>query len=149
MGLQILAGACIVKSNKILILQQTPNGSQPNCWGPPAGHATPGETPQETVIRETKEETNLDIELQGLIQCSLLITKEGKEYVAVFYLAKAKNIKNMKIQEEEVQAYSWASLSEIKKDKFPLRKQFLKEPLLLGFTKKSFPLTTFKITHLE
>src|SRR3989344_6148052 len=34
-------------------------------WMPPGGHIDPNETPEETAIRECKEETGLDIEIIG------------------------------------------------------------------------------------
>ncbi len=35
-------------------------------WEPPGGHVAPGEDPARTVVRETREETGLEIEVQRL-----------------------------------------------------------------------------------
>ena len=51
-------GAVIIKNNKVLVLQQVAGH-----WGFPKGHVEKGETEVETAIREIKEETNLDVEI--------------------------------------------------------------------------------------
>jgi len=148
MPIQVLAGVSIIKNKKVLLLQQKPDGDQPGKWGPPAGHAQGDETPIEAAKRETKEETNLNVKILGLVQSGIFHYK-NKDYAVAFFVAKAKNLKAMKVQEEEVAKCVWASLDEIKKDKFPLRKKFLKESLLLSFSQKPLPLDSFKIFHLE
>ncbi|RLJ01864.1 MAG: diadenosine tetraphosphate hydrolase [Candidatus Aenigmatarchaeota archaeon] len=56
------AGVVVFRRNKemkFLLLQYGEEGY----WGPPKGKIEEGETPEETAIRETKEETNLDVKL--------------------------------------------------------------------------------------
>ena len=62
----ILACACgclIFNEKKKVLLQKR---SDDNLWGNPGGTMEPGETIYDTVIREIKEETNLDIEQKDL-----------------------------------------------------------------------------------
>ena len=62
----ILACACgclIFNEKKQVLLQKR---SDDNLWGNPGGTMEPGETIYDTVIREIKEETNLDIEQEDL-----------------------------------------------------------------------------------
>ena len=58
-------GALVVildQNNKTLILLRPSNVRwSPNTWGYPGGKIEDGETPRETAIRETKEETQLDV----------------------------------------------------------------------------------------
>ena len=49
----------VFKDNKVLMLMQT----RSKYWLLPGGHIEDGELPHEAVIREVKEETNLDIEI--------------------------------------------------------------------------------------
>lgn len=50
---------CIIISNEKVLLVQNRNGN----WAFPKGHVEKGETEKETALRETKEETNLDVEI--------------------------------------------------------------------------------------
>lgn len=48
--------------DKFLILKRAPRSVwMPNHWGLPGGRIDPGEVPPETIVRETKEEVNLDV----------------------------------------------------------------------------------------
>lgn len=143
----LIAGTAILNKGKILLVQSK-EGEQTSRWGPPAGHQELGETAEETAIRETKEETNLDVKLMGILQIGYFFYKE-KDYLVVFYLAKAKSLKNLKLQEEEASDYAWASLSDLKKDKYILRKKFLKEPILSAFTTKPVKTSFFKTYQVE
>ncbi len=54
------SGTCVIltKGDKILGVTRKHNH---NDWGLPGGKIDPGETPLQAIIRETKEETGLDI----------------------------------------------------------------------------------------
>ena len=49
-------------------------------WMPPGGHVDEGETPEETAVRECKEETGLDVEIIGDAQDDLFADcpREGR-----------------------------------------------------------------------
>lgn len=49
--------------DRVLLIQRTDNGR----WAMPGGQQEIGETITQTAIRETKEETGIDIEITGLI----------------------------------------------------------------------------------
>jgi 8-oxo-dGTP diphosphatase len=52
-------------------------------WGLPGGRHEPGESIEETAIREAKEETNLDVELGELIGQYMIVTAAGAELLDV------------------------------------------------------------------
>ena len=54
------SGACVVLKNSDKILGVTRKHDH-TLWGLPGGKLDPGETPTQAIIRETKEETGLDI----------------------------------------------------------------------------------------
>jgi 8-oxo-dGTP diphosphatase len=53
------ASVLVVDNNKLLLLKQ----NKSKFWLLPGGHIEDGELPHKAVIREVKEETNLDIEI--------------------------------------------------------------------------------------
>lgn len=54
----LVATAYVVRGDKTLLLKHKKLG----LWLPPGGHVEPGETPDEAVRREVREETGLEIE---------------------------------------------------------------------------------------
>lgn len=56
-----VAGAFVVKEGKVLFLNHKKYG----IWLQPGGHIEEGETPDEAAVRETKEETGLEVEVVG------------------------------------------------------------------------------------
>jgi len=60
------ASAVIVQNDGALLLVKRKFPPREGDWSLPAGFMEWGEGPEETAIRETKEETSLDIKLRGL-----------------------------------------------------------------------------------
>lgn len=62
----LLAGANVIlaRDDDFMLLQQRKDGS----WGLPGGLLEPGESLEETAVREVKEETNLDINTLNFIK---------------------------------------------------------------------------------
>lgn len=57
--LELLAGCVILKNDQILLVKEKKDWY----WKIPSGKIDPGETPEQTAVRETKEETGLDVKL--------------------------------------------------------------------------------------
>lgn len=123
MAFTLLGAAAIVKDDKILLLQQTPEGDQANLWGPPAGHGEKGETLVQTAVRETKEESGLDVKILGLVQAGFA-EYQGLNYILAVYKAEIKGSDQIKLQKEEAANYVWASLEDLKTGKYPCAKSF-------------------------
>ncbi len=64
----IRVSAAIIKNsdNEILICQRGPGGSCQFLWEFPGGKIEPGESPEECLVRECREELEIDIEVQDL-----------------------------------------------------------------------------------
>ncbi len=81
-------------------------------WSFPKGHVENGETEHETALREVKEETDLDINIQpGFRQCVEYFPKPHVKKQVVYFLAEAIT-EEVHRQEEEVSETTWAQIDE-------------------------------------
>ena len=95
-------GAVIFDGDKVLVIQQVKGH-----WGFPKGHVEDGETEVETAIREIKEETNLDVQIDETHRyVEHYSPEEGIEKDVVFFVAK-KIGGEIIVQEEEVKCTEW------------------------------------------
>lgn len=68
------AGVVVGDDEGRALLQQRAGSGE---WGIPGGWVEPGEAPERTAVREAREETGLDVELDGLIG---VYTRSAGEY---------------------------------------------------------------------
>ena len=118
----------IIKNKKVLLLWH----KKLNTWLYPGGHLEENETPDETAIREAKEETNLDIEVFNncnfkfesnnvrILNNPYVIMEEeindsnGKHYhIDMVYLAIPQRDNEIVIKKEESKEYGWFSYEQI------------------------------------
>ena len=103
-------GAIIFNEDKVLVVKQTSG-----FYGFPKGHVEIGETEKETAIRETKEETGLDIKIiSDKRYTQSYIVKENVHKDVVFFIAKLEN-NNEKRQVEEIEEILWIDINEVEK----------------------------------
>lgn len=117
--------AYIVKDGKVLLVHHR----KLDMWLPAGGHIEEGETPEDTVLREAKEEAGLDIEIvgekdeagnvEGKVQ--MLITPDhiqleeidGKhQHIDLVYFARAKG-GDVKLREDEHHDIRWFSEADL------------------------------------
>lgn len=99
----VSASVCI-KSGKLLLAQRiNPLDTKEYIWEFPGGKIEYGETPVEAVIREVKEELNLDIKVERLIHA--VVNKWTHNNLVLFYLTRPIG---------EVEYLNWYTLDEIK-----------------------------------
>ena len=90
-------GTIIIKNDEVLIIRQ-----KSGFCGFPKGHVENGETEVETAIRETKEETNIDVEVNESLRFEMsYITDKNIDKTVVFFVAKP-TTEEIIIQEEEL-----------------------------------------------
>ncbi|MCL6096420.1 MAG: NUDIX hydrolase [Patescibacteria group bacterium] len=82
--------AVIIKDNKVLLIQR---GTEPNkgFWGIPGGYVGWDESAEDTVKREVKEETNLDVQKLRLVGVYSSPDRHPKQVINVVYLAEVTN----------------------------------------------------------
>jgi ADP-ribose pyrophosphatase YjhB (NUDIX family) len=109
-------GAVIMRNDQVLLVKR---GSEPgkNQWSVPGGLVELGETVHDTVVREVKEETSLDVEVHGLIDVvnNIVHDEEGRlrfHFVILDFFALRKG---GKLQAgSDVREVKWVPLSQVK-----------------------------------
>ncbi len=102
----------INNENKILIQKRAEQKRlEPNVWAMTGGSVILGEKSKETIVREAKEELDIDINPNEL----KLITKfkTGNVWIDTYILKYNYDISKMKFQAEEVSDAKWATWLEI------------------------------------
>ena len=100
-------GCIIFDNNKILLIKDTKGN-----WGFPKGHVEENETEEQTAIRETKEETNLDVEIDvNKRYVNHYITDKGIDKTVILFKAKKVGGNEMP-QEGEVSKITWIKVKD-------------------------------------
>lgn len=113
----------INRGNKILIQKRSPlKRLEPNVWAMTGGSVILGENSLDTIVREAKEELNIDIYKANL----KLITKfkTGNVWIDTYILKYDYDISKMKFQADEVSDAKWVTWEEI--DNLVKKGQFIK-----------------------
>lgn len=108
------ASGCIIKSgNKILFLQRKSKNFNEVVWAIPAGKIEKGETPEQALKREIKEETKLELSDFSIIK-KYNIRLNKKNYDFTYFLFKAEVPENSEviISDEHI-SYRWVKIDEI------------------------------------
>ena len=113
----------INSENKILIQKRSSQKRlEPNVWAMTGGSVIAGENSKQTIIRESKEELDINVNCDDL----KLITrfKTGNVWIDTYIIKKDYDISEMKFKEDEVSEVKWASFEEI--DDLVNKGQFIK-----------------------
>lgn len=101
-------GCVIIKGEEVLLVKQVKGH-----WGFPKGHVENGETEMQTAIREVKEETNIDVEIQSerKFKEEYIIVDTGIQKEVIYFIAKPIG-GNIKPQEAEINTIKWLTFNE-------------------------------------
>lgn len=115
---KIVLGGIIFDKNKILILQRHKNEDVfPNMWELPSGKREPLEDSYNSLLREIKEETGLDVKI--IMPCSIFDyqiekQKEIRDSTQINFLLKPAGSVEVKLSAEH-QNFAWIDCSELEK----------------------------------
>ena len=107
-------GAFILNDNNELLLQKRAVPAEKDHWCIPGGRLEMFETLENAVIREAKEETDLDIEVIKLMGvCDHIIQEENAHWVATSYLCKIKSREPKIMEPDKASDMRWFSLDNL------------------------------------
>ena len=97
-----------------ILLVKASRGFTKGMWNIPGGFVSYGESPEEGMVREMKEETNVDLRLERLL--GVFTQKFGSPYYmrGHMYLARALNV-DLDLQEDEIADAQWFPLAEARR----------------------------------
>ena len=107
--------ACIFHERKVLVLKRSPKEKfLPGYWEMPGGKVEFGEDINEAVVREVKEETNLDVRVIEPYSAFSYVSDDGNRHtVDIQYLVEpVGNIDNLEITDAHEEA-RWIQREEI------------------------------------
>ncbi len=97
--------------NKLLLLKRRSNDvHKPGQWDIPGGRLELGEDPFLGLKRETKEETNLDIDIVSPLHVQHFTRDDGQKITMLIFLCKPSH-NNLKLSEEHTE-HSWVNLNQ-------------------------------------
>ena len=101
-----------VQNDKGEFLIQKRVQSKDGKWVTTGGHPVSGETSKQGIITEIKEELGIDADINGIQLFKTIKTED--DFVDLYYLKQNIDIKDIKLQKEEVDDVAWNSIQEIK-----------------------------------
>ncbi|MBU1631833.1 MAG: NUDIX domain-containing protein [Nanoarchaeota archaeon] len=128
--LDLTVAGYIIHDNKVLLIHH----NKLNLWLPVGGHIDSNETPDRALMREIKEEVNLNVEILGNSPVPLIgNTKENlalpfhtnthsvgdHDHFCSFYLCKPNNPTELKIN-SELRDFGWFSEDDLNQEHVPL-----------------------------
>ena len=102
----------VIRNSNGDFLMQKRVKSKGGDWGVTGGHPKSGETPIEGIITEVKEELGLDFSKEEFIEYDYGC--DGKDCYKMYFVNKDIDIKDIKIQEDELSEVKWFSMDELK-----------------------------------
>jgi 8-oxo-dGTP diphosphatase len=110
----VIVKGMIVKDKKILVIQRSHDEKVvPDAWEMVGGKIQMEESLEEGLLREIKEETNLDCTIEKILYATDHNTNNMGKVVLLVYLCRALS-KEVEISEEH-QAYKWVDVEEFRK----------------------------------
>jgi 8-oxo-dGTP diphosphatase len=101
----------IANRGRILVLRRASTMRYaPGAWDLPGGHLALGETAEQCLLREVKEETALDVAIEGVLGIN---TMAGEPYVQVIYACRLSVYQGIRLRPDEHDASAWVTSAEL------------------------------------
>lgn len=118
-----VADVVIVKESKVLLVQQRKEAAH-GLWSYPGGGVEDGETLEEAIVREVKEELGSELVNYKLYKTYVITTPRGELTINTFI---GELIGDIMLKEDELIAYGWFDLQQIEEMENELRSAIVLE----------------------
>lgn len=128
---QIGVGVILLKDDKILLGKRLYDKSGPN-WGFPGGHLDKFEAVEDCAIRETKEETNLNVKkLQFLTYTEDFFKDINEHFITLIFISKEFSGELSNKEEKSFEDWKWFDMNKLPENLSTPMKGFLKQNINL------------------
>lgn len=111
----VVVTAVVIKGNSILLTERK-NPPFKGMWSLPGGHLEFGEQLEEAAIRETREETGIEITVAGFLKFDNIITTEsGKNFHAVIFHFQGEYLGGRIISASDARNADWINFGDLYK----------------------------------
>ena len=138
----IVSQVCVKKDNKILMVQENKSGVKGK-WNMPAGKLENDESVIDAAIREVKEETNIDVKINGLVAIQETVSDLG-QLIIMYFLGEYIS-GDISFDGKEIADVKWMTPKEILSIKDNIRGKETIEEILSLVKKKAISLDRIKI----
>ena len=116
----------LIKDNKILIIKRFNTGFCDGMYSLPAGHVEKGENVRDAMIRETKEEINIDVSKN--LKVVEVMNRKGtdQERIDYFFLAKEWTGKINNNEKDKCSLIKWVNIDKLPQNTIPYIKYAVK-----------------------
>ncbi len=111
----LVAAAVIIDAGRVLLTQRMPGAHLEGAWEFPGGKVEPGESPEQALSREMREEIGVDVAVDDIVDVTFW-RYERKDVLLLFYRAR---IVDGAVQDLGVAAHRWAALADLAALSFP------------------------------
>ena len=110
------------KENQILLLKRYQTGYQDGNFSLIAGHLEPGESFQQAIIREAREEAGIELETNNILQTHIQHRKsveDGSERVDAYFLVESWQGEIQNMEPEKCSALEWFEMNHLPRNIIP------------------------------
>jgi 8-oxo-dGTP pyrophosphatase MutT (NUDIX family) len=101
----------IASRGRMLVLKRAPGaGYRPGTWDLPGGHLALGESFEDCLLREVREETQLDVAIDRLLGLHSMVPEP---YMQAIYSCRLTVFQSVKLQPDEHIERRWVTLDEL------------------------------------
>ena len=109
----------LIQDGKILLSRRANTGFQDGLYSVPAGHLEPGESARMALIREAKEEIDIDISNSVLTLVHVMDYNSDPQRVGYFFVSEAWSGEVTNLEPDECDDLQWFSLEALPENMSP------------------------------